>query len=260
MAETVAPYLEKLTKGKARLKIISNLAVRRMAHARAVWPKKLLGEEIIEGILDAYACAEADRYRCATHNKGIMNGIDAVAIATGNDFRALEAGAHAYAAMNGGYQPLTRYWKDKGGNLVGEIELPIQAGLVGGVTRTHPIAKISQKILRVETSQELASVMACVGLANNFAAMRAMVLEGIQFGHMKLHARNIAVIAGAEGELAERVSEKIVNERNISVARAREIIRKWRERRKQKARERARKKIRNKKGLEIIRKRLRKRK
>ena len=257
MAETVAPYLEKLTKGKARLRIISNLAVRRMAHARAIWPKKVLGEEIIEGVLDAHACAEADRYRCATHNKGIMNGIDSVAIATGNDFRALEAGAHAYAAMNGGYKPLTRYWKDKEGNLVGEIELPIQAGLVGGATRTHPIAKISHKILRVETSQELAGVMACFGLANNFAAMRAMVLEGIQFGHMRLHARNIAVIAGAEGEMAEKVSEKIVKEKNISVARAKEIIRKWREDRKEKAREKARKKIKKTDRFSGIKRKLR---
>jgi hydroxymethylglutaryl-CoA reductase len=253
MAETVAPYLEGLTKGKARLKIISNLAVRRMAHARAVWPKKVLGEDLIEGILDAYACAEADRYRCATHNKGIMNGIDAVAIATGNDFRALEAGAHAYASMNG-YKPLTRYWKDREGNLAGEIELPVQAGLVGGATRTHPIAKISQKILRVETSRELAEVMVCVGLANNFAALRAMVLEGIQAGHMKLHARNIAVIAGAEGKMAEKVGEKIVKERNISVARAKELIRKWREKRKKEE------KVRKEGFGGRLRKRLRKRK
>ncbi len=224
MCETVSPHLEKLCSGEIRLRILSNLATRRITRAKAVWSRKDLGEDVIDGIIDAYYFAEADQYRCTTHNKGIMNGIDAVAVATGNDFRAVEAGAHSYAAMNGRYKPLTRYEKDKEGNLVGSIELPLAVGLVGGATRTHPIAKIAVKILGAKSSQELAEVMACVGLANNFAALRAMVEEGIQYGHMKLHAKNIAVIAGAKGGLIATVAKKLADERTITVSRAKEII------------------------------------
>lgn len=225
MAETISPMLEEITKGKARLRIISNLAIKRLARAKAVWKKEILGEEIIEGILDAHAFAEADRYRCATHNKGIMNGIDALMIATGNDFRAIEAGAHSYASING-YHPLTKYEKDKKGNLVGSIELPIAAGIVGGSIRTNPTARISLKILDVRTSQELAQVAACVGLSNNFSAMHAMVKEGIQKGHMKLHAKNLAVLAGARGGMIEKVSCQLISEECITASRAVEILNK----------------------------------
>ncbi len=227
MVETLAPYLERLTNGETRLKIISNLATYRMARARAVWSMEELGEDVIEGILDAYAFAASDPYRCATHNKGVMNGVDAVALATGNDFRALEAAAHTYASAEH-YKPLTRYERDAEGNLVGTIEIPITVGLVGGATKTHPVARTAVKILGVKTAQELAEVMACIGLANNFAALRAMIKEGIQHGHMKLHAKNIAVIAGAKGKLVEGIAKKIIAEKNINVARARELLERFR--------------------------------
>jgi hydroxymethylglutaryl-CoA reductase len=203
-----------------------------MARAKAVWTKKALeeslngkmkGEEIVDAILDAYAFAEADPYRCATHNKGIMNGIDAVAIATGNDFRAVEAGAHAYAAMNG-YKPLTKYSKNENGDLVGEIELPIAVGIIGGSIKTNPIANISLKILGVKSSKELAEIMAAVGLAQNFAALRALATEGIQKGHMKLHAKNIAIMAGAKGKQIDIVANKMIEKNEISVAKAKEIL------------------------------------
>lgn len=229
MVEHIAPYLERLTGGETRLKIISNLATYRMARAKAVWPREELGDDVIEGILDAFAFAAADRYRCATHNKGVMNGVDAVAIATGNDFRALEAAAHCYAALDG-YKPLTKYERDENGDLVGTIEIPITVGLVGGATKTHPIARTAVKILGVRTAQELAEVMASVGLANNFAALRAMIKEGIQHGHMKLHAKNIAVIAGAKGKLIERIAHRIVSEKNVNVARAKELLERFRKR------------------------------
>ncbi len=224
MAEAVAPFVQEIAGGKIRLRIISNLATRRLARAEAVWKKDVIGEDAVEGILDAYAFAEADQYRCATHNKGIMNGIDAVVIATSNDFRAVEAGAHSYAARNGRYQSLTKYSKDNEGNLVGRIELPIAVGTIGGATKTHPIARVALKILGVKTAKELSEVIAAVGLAQNFAALRALSTEGIQAGHMKLHARNIAVIGGAEGEMIERVAEKMIEEGNINAERARQIL------------------------------------
>jgi hydroxymethylglutaryl-CoA reductase len=233
--EAMAPHVERLTGGEALLKIISNLATYRIARAKAVWSREDLGDEATEGILDAYAFAYSDKYRCATHNKGIMNGVDAVAIATGNDFRALEAAAHCYASLEG-YKPLTKYALDEEGNLVGTIEIPITVGLVGGATKTHPIARTAVKILGVKTAQELAEVMACVGLANNFAALRAMIKEGIQHGHMKLHAKNIAVIAGAKGKLIERIARKIIAEKNINVARARELLSRFRRGKKNKLR------------------------
>ena len=205
-----------------------------MARAKATWPKDVLGEDVIEGILDAYAFAEADKYRCTTHNKGIMNGMDSVALATGNDFRALEAGAHAYSALKG-FKPLTKYEKAKNGDLIGTIEVPIAVGLVGGATKTHPIAQISLKILNVKTAQELAEVIAAVGLAQNFAALRAMIAEGIQKGHMKLHAKNIAVMAGAKGRLIERVAKAIIKQQQISVTAAKEIIAKLKRRGKKEA-------------------------
>ena len=225
MCETIAPELEQLSGGVARMRIISNLAVHRKARAKAVWKKEIIGEETVDAMLDAYAFAAADPFRCATHNKGIMNGIDAVVLATGNDFRAVEAGAHAFAAHGkGGYKPLTKYYKNKDGDLVGEIELPMAVGLVGGATKTHPTAKIAVKILGVKSAKELSEIIASVGLAQNFAAMRALVSEGIQKGHMKLHSKNIAVQAGAAGKDIEVVSGQMVREGNISVSRAKEIM------------------------------------
>ncbi|MDI6856505.1 MAG: hydroxymethylglutaryl-CoA reductase, degradative [Candidatus Thermoplasmatota archaeon] len=223
MCEAVAPFIEKITGGKVILRIISNLAVYRIARAKAVFDCKVVGgEEIVNGIIKAWEFACNDIYRCATHNKGIMNGIDAVAIATGNDFRALEAGAHAYAASNG-YKPLTKYEKSESGDLIGTIELPIAVGIVGGAT-IHPTAKICKKILGIKSANELAEVLASVGLAQNFAALRALVKEGIQRGHMSLHAHNIAVMAGAKRKEIDKVVEILVKEKEIRVDRAKEII------------------------------------
>ncbi|MEM4255629.1 MAG: hydroxymethylglutaryl-CoA reductase, degradative [Candidatus Norongarragalinales archaeon] len=233
ICEAISPKLEELTGGNSKLKIISNLATKRLARAKAVWSKEALeksadgktaGEEIVEGILDAWAFACGDAYRCATHNKGIMNGIDAVAIATGNDWRAVEAGAHAYACITGKYLPLTKYSKSKDGDLVGEIELPVAVGVIGGATKTHPLAQISLKILGVKSARELACVMASVGLAQNFAALRAMVTTGINAGHMKLHAKNIAVMAGAKGKAIEEIAAKMAAEKNVSMQRAQELL------------------------------------
>ena len=226
MAEAVAPYLEEITGGRVYLRIISNLAVKRLARARVVYPAEAIGgAEVVEGILEAFAFADADPFRCATHNKGIMNGIDAVVIATGNDFRAVEAGAHAYAAWkSGGYHSLTTWEKNSGGDLVGTIELPLAVGLVGGATAVHPTAKACVKLLGVKTAQELAEVIACVGLAQNFAALRALATEGIQRGHMGLHARNIAATVGAVGPEIDRVAEALVKEGKVRMDRAKEIL------------------------------------
>lgn len=224
MAEAIAPRLEELSGGNVRLRILTNLATERLARAKAVWKKDVIGEDTIQGVLDAYEFACADQYRCTTHNKGIMNGIDAVVIATGNDFRAVEAGAHSYAAISGNYQPLTKYYRNDNGDLVGEIELPMPVGLVGGATKTHPVAQVCVKVLGVKSASELAMVMASVGLAQNFAAVRALSTEGIQKGHMKLHAQNIAVIAGAEGENIQKVADAMVKEGVVRVDKAKEII------------------------------------
>lgn len=222
--ENVAPYLEELTGGRAVLKIISNLAVKRKVRASATWKKEALGGDVIEGILDAYAFAKADPYRAATHNKGIMNAIDSIMIATSNDWRAIEAGAHAYAAMNGNYQPLTRYEKNKSGDLVGHIELPMAVGLVGGATKVHPVAQVALKILNVKSANELSEIAAAVGLANNFAALRAMVKEGIRKGHMKLHATNLAHMAGAKYGEMNIVTRRLTEGGDISYSRAKEIL------------------------------------
>lgn len=224
MAEAIAPELEELGNGIAVLRIISNLATERKAKATAIWKKEVLGDELIERIILAYKLAELDVYRACTHNKGIMNGIDAVAIATGNDFRAIEAGAHAYASHSRKYRPLTKYHKDKHGNLVGMLEMPLAVGIVGGATKTNPVAKISIKILGVKSAAELAEVMASVGLAQNFAALRALASEGIQKGHMKLHAKNIAITAGAKGHEIEKVAEKMAESGNVKVDFAEEIL------------------------------------
>jgi len=223
MAEAVAPMIERATGGRALLRILSNLSDLRLARAYAVFPKELVGEDVIQGILDAYEFARRDPYRCATHNKGIMNGIVAVGMATGQDTRALEAGAHAYASL-GGYKPLTKWEVNSEGDLVGSIELPLAVGIVGGSIRANPIAEICLKILGVKSSRELAEVMASVGLAQNFSALRALVSEGIQRGHMKLHARNLAVSAGAKGELIDRIAERMVEEGRVSFSRAKELL------------------------------------
>lgn len=230
MAESVAPMLEQITEGKSLLRIVSNLADKRIARAKATFNKKELGgEEVVNKILKAYQFAASDQYRCTTHNKGVMNGIEAVALATGNDTRALESGAHSFAALNGEYKSLTTWKKDENGNLVGEIEVPISAGIFGGATQINPVAQTCLKILNVDSSQELAEVMAAVGLAQNLAALRALATEGIQKGHMRLHARNIAFQVGARGETMEKVAEQMVEEDKISTDRAQEIIEKLQE-------------------------------
>lgn len=228
MCEAVAPLIEDISGGEVSLRILSNLAVHRLARARATFDKDLLGGDgVVSKIIKAQEFAEADPYRCATHNKGIMNGIDALAIATGNDFRALEAGAHSYASLNG-YHPLTQYKIDKKGDLVGRIELPIACGTVGGSTSSHLVAKLSRKILKVESSVELAQVMASLGLAQNLAALRALTSEGIQRGHMSLHARNLAISAGARGEEVDEVCRVMVEEGVVRVDRAEEILKRIR--------------------------------
>ncbi|MBY8997696.1 MAG: hydroxymethylglutaryl-CoA reductase, degradative [Candidatus Thorarchaeota archaeon] len=224
MAEALAPRIEKLSGGRVILRILSNLAEFRLVRVRAIFDRDMLGgEEVVNDIIAAWAFAEADPYRCATHNKGIMNGIDSVVIATGNDFRAIEAGAHSYAAMNG-YSPLTKYEKSPEGHLVGSIEIPMAVGLVGGATKVHPAARASVKILGVKTATELGHVIASVGLAQNLAALRALASEGIQKGHMALHARNVAATAGARGDQVDIVAEKLVKEKNVKVERAKELL------------------------------------
>jgi hydroxymethylglutaryl-CoA reductase len=227
MAEAVAPTIERIAEGRVNLRIISNLAVKRLVRAWCRVPKEAVGgEEIVDGIVNASAFAAADPYRAATHNKGILNGIIGVVLATCNDHRGIEAGAHAYAARNGKYTSLSMWEKNENGDLVGSIELPMAVGLIGGAVRTHPIAKITVKILGVKTANEFGEVLAAVGLAQNLGALRALASEGIQRGHMSLHARNIAVAAGATGELVDLVAEKMVQEKKIRMDRAKEIIEK----------------------------------
>jgi len=237
MTEKVFPKIEEITGGKVVLRIISNLAVYRLARAKTTWTKESLtestkgevkGEDVVEGILNAYEYATATQFRATTHNKGIMNGIDAVVIATGNDFRAIEAGAHSFASYKRTYQPLTKYYKDKDGNLVGEIELPLALGLVGGATKVHPMAQLSLKILGVKTAQELARIIAAVGLSQNFAALRALSTEGIQRGHMRLHAKNIAVQAGASAEEIDFVAEKMAETKEVNQAKAESLLKELR--------------------------------
>ncbi len=225
MAEAVAPLIEELSEGKVYLRIISNLADRRLVRASATFQKEAIGgEEVVDGIVYAYAFADADPYRCATHNKGVMNGVVAVAIACGQDIRALEAGAHSYASKGGRYKPLTTWEKNRDGDLVGRLEMPMAVGLVGGAAKTHPSARAAIKILGVKTATELAEVMGAVGLAQNFAALRALASEGIQSGHMKLHSRNVAVSAGATGEMIDLVAARMIAERKIRFDRAKELV------------------------------------
>ena len=225
MAEALAPRVEEITGGRVYLRIISNLADKRLARARAVFKaEEIGGHEVVDGIIQAAALAEVDPYRAATHNKGIMNGVTAVVLATGNDTRAVEAGAHSFASISGRYQSLTHYEKNKDGDLVGTIELPVAVGLVGGATRVHPVAKSTVKILGVKSADDLSRIIAAVGLCQNFAALRALASEGIQRGHMSLHAKNVAVQAGAKCDLIEVVAARMAAERRINVDRAAELI------------------------------------
>jgi hydroxymethylglutaryl-CoA reductase len=225
MCEGVAPLIEKITGGKSLLKILSNYSTRRLVSGTATFGKdELGGEQIVDNIILAYQFADNDEYRAVTHNKGIMNGIIAAANATGQDTRAIEAAAHAYAAKSGKYCSLTQWSKDKGGNLVGKIELPMSVGIVGGIINVHPTAKVCAKILQVQSASELACVIVAVGLAQNFSAIRALSSEGIQKGHMKLHARNIAAAAGAKPDQIDAIAAKMVQEGKISINRAKELV------------------------------------
>ncbi len=232
--EKLTPLIEAISGGKVHLRILSNLADKRLARASCVIPVEQLqqedipGEVVRDGIIAAWAFAASDPYRAATHNKGIMNGIDAVLIATGNDWRAVEAGAHAYAARSGKYTSLSQWGKDKQGNLVGTLELPLAVGIVGGATKVHPTAKLALKLLGVRTAQELAEIIVSVGLAQNLAALRALATEGIQRGHMALHARQVAIAAGAQGEEIEKLANHLVESQNIRIDFAEQILQSWR--------------------------------
>lgn len=241
--ERLAPRLESLSGGRVHLKILSNLADRRLARARCTIPVSVLGfeappgtspgraftgEAVRDGILEAWAFAVADPYRAATHNKGILNGVDAVVIATGNDWRAVEAGAHAYAARSGRYTSLSTWSVDTAGNLTGALEMPLAVGIVGGATRVHPTARLALKLMGVKSAQELAEIIVSVGLAQNLAALRALATEGIQRGHMSLHARQVAIAAGARPEEISRLAEQLILEKTVRLDRAEEILRTWR--------------------------------
>ena len=230
MAEAVAPLVEQITGGQVRLRILSNLADLRLARARVrvtaetlATPQKS-GEAVIDAILDAAAFAVIDPYRAATHNKGIMNGIDPVIVATGNDWRAVEAGAHAWACRGGRYTSLTQWERDTSGALVGSIEMPMPVGLVGGATKTHPLARLALKILGVASAQELAEIAVAVGLAQNMGALRALATEGIQRGHMALHARNIALVAGARGAEVDQIARRMADEKDVRADRAMALL------------------------------------
>ena len=233
--ELLAPDVERLTGGRVLLRILSNLADRRLARARVTIRTDDLafdqfsGETVRDGIIEAWAFAMADPYRAATHNKGIMNGIDPVVIATGNDWRAIEAGAHAYAARDGGYRSLSIWEKDADGNLAGTLEMPLAVGTVGGATRVHPQAKVNLALMGVKSASELAEVIVSVGLAQNLAALRALATEGIQRGHMSLHARQVAIAAGAAGEQIDHLAERLVADKTVRIDHARDILADWRE-------------------------------
>ena len=235
--ERLAPHIEAITGGRVHLRILSNLADHRLARARCTIPVSELafgrgdstsrpytGEEVRDGIIEAWAFAATDPYRAATHNKGIMNGVDAVVIATGNDWRAIEAGAHAYAARSGKYTSLSTWGKDKDGNLVGTLEMPMAVGIVGGATKVHPAAQAAVKLMGIVRASELAEIIVSVGLAQNMAALRALATEGIQRGHMSLHARQVAIAAGASGDLIEKVAAQMVVEKVVRIDRAEEIL------------------------------------
>lgn len=228
--EKVAPQIESLTGGRVNLRILSNYADQRLAGATCLIPAEALttddqpGSAVVQAIVEAATLAEIDPYRAVTHNKGVMNGIDAVVIATGNDWRAVEAGAHAYMSRDGVYTSMTRWWADEDGNLRGRLTLPMAVGMVGGATQVHPVAKIALRILGVETARELAEVIVAVGLAQNLAAIRALATDGIQAGHMNLHARQLAIAAGASGALVTRIAQTMIEEGNIRLERAKTLV------------------------------------
>ncbi|MBS3926387.1 MAG: hydroxymethylglutaryl-CoA reductase, degradative [Nitrosarchaeum sp.] len=225
MCEAVSPLLEKITGGRTLLRILSNYSTRRIAKATAVFDKNAIGgENVVDNIVLAYQFANNDVYRAVTHNKGIMNGIIAVANATGQDSRAIEAAANAYASRSGKYRSLSKWIKDSNGNLVGSLELPLSVGIVGGIANVHPIAKICMKILKVSSAQELACVMTATGLAQNYSAIRALSTEGIQKGHMRLHARNLAAAAGAKPEQIDKIVQIMIEQKQISLDKAKEIL------------------------------------
>ena len=231
--ERLAPRIEALTGGRVHLRILSNLADRRLARSTCTIKLNELAfgefsaEQVRDGIIEAWAFAAADPYRAATHNKGIMNGIDAVVIATGNDWRAIEAGAHAYAARSGQYTSLSTWGRDADGNLVGSLELPMAVGIVGGATKVHPGAQAALKLMGVTTGAELAEIIVSVGLAQNLAALRALATEGIQRGHMSLHARQVAIAAGAQGDLIDKLAGALVKENTVRVDRAEQLLKEW---------------------------------
>ena len=231
--ERLAPRIEALTGGRIHLRILSNLADRRLSKAECTIPISQLafgdftGEEVRDGIVEAWAFAAADPYRAATHNKGIMNGVDAVVIATGNDWRAVEAGAHAFAARDGRYTSLSTWAVDDEGNLVGELQMPMAVGIVGGATKVHPTAQATLKLINPTSAAHLAEIIVSVGLAQNLAALRALATEGIQRGHMTLHARQVAIAAGANGEQIERLASELVKEQTVRVDRAEELLAEW---------------------------------
>jgi len=230
MAEYISPKIEKISHGQVRLRILSNLADKRLVTASVKIASKQFdmadykGEEVVKGILEAASFAVVDPYRAATHNKGIMNGIDPVVIATGNDWRAIEAGAHAFAAISGQYSSLTQWSSSDEFDLVGKISLPMAVGLVGGATKTHPVAQAAISLLGVKSATELGQVIAAVGLAQNLAALRALATEGIQRGHMKLHARNIALQAGASSNEIDVVVQRMVDGQNVTTDNACQIL------------------------------------
>lgn len=231
--ERLAPHIEALIGGRVHLRILSNLADRRLARTECTIKLSDLAfgdftaEQVRDGIIEAWAFAAADPYRAATHNKGIMNGIDAVVITTGNDWRAVEAGAHAFAARSGRYTSLSTWGKDADGNLVGNLELPMAVGIVGGATKVHPGAQAALKLMGVTTAAELAEILVSVGLAQNLAALRALATEGIQRGHMSLHARQVAIAAGAQGDLIEKLAGELVKENSVRVDRAEQLLKEW---------------------------------
>lgn len=234
MAESLAPVVEHVTKGKVYLRILSNYADQCLAKATCTIPPHLLesdeftGEEVRDGVIQAYEFAASDPYRAVTHNKGIMNGIDPVIIATGNDWRAIESGAHAYAARDGQYRSMTTWSKDEEGNLRGSLELPMSLGIVGGASRVHPMAKVAYQLLQVTSARELSEVIVSVGLAQNLGALKALATEGIQKGHMALHSRSVAVAAGATGELVDMISEKMIAAKDIRVGFAESLMEEYR--------------------------------
>jgi len=225
MCEAVSPLLEKISGGRSLLRILSNYSTRRITKTTAIFDKNEVGgEDVVDNIILAYQFADNDIYRAVTHNKGIMNGIISVANATGQDSRAIEAAANAYAARSGQYRSLSKWTKDNNGNLVGSLEIPLSVGVIGGIANVHPIAKICMKILGVSSAKELACVMTATGLAQNYSAIRALSTEGIQKGHMRLHARNLAAAAGAKPDQIDKIVQKMIDEKKISLDRAKELL------------------------------------